>query len=551
MKNFATRLMLLLCVLTLSVPALLAQNASQSGQSSSEQKSPEYVYRTTTRLVILDIVATDNKGKIVTDLKPEEIQILDNGKEQTKVDFSFIHPNAEKPATQVQTHLPPDVYTNARQYQDNSSYNIILFDVLNSSFTSMAYAHDEIMKYLDNTPPNQPTAIYALGNKLWLLHDFTTDHQALKEVIRKFKGQGSQMVTGEDGEGHKRKSTFQTAGADHVWTTLDAFKAIARIMGVYKGRKNLIWVSESFVVDTMPDIQTARGPLFMTEYSREVEEMSDALMESQIAIYPIDPAGLTGEAFRPILSNFSSHSSLREMAAKTGGKAFTNRNDLDMGIRDSIDDGSSYYTTSYHPTNKTWDGKLRKIEVKSTRPGVTLRYREGYYAVDPSILPGSQKQAKQTSMDFAEALDPDMPPSTGVLFQAQVVPPSEKTQNKVVVNFALDPHMVTFQKQADGKQHAEVSCVAWAFPVKGKPIGSGGGTVNANVDDATLNKIMQSAFPCRQFLTLEPGNYELTLGVIDQLTRKMGTLTAWVTVPGADEAKAAQPAGVSEKSKAN
>lgn len=551
MKNLAVRAMLLLFVLPLSVPALLAQNASQSEQSKEEQKSPEYVYRTTTRLVILDIVATDSKGNIVSDLKPEEIQILDNGKEQTKVDFSFIHPNAEKAATQVQMHLPPDVYTNARQYQDNSSYNIILFDVLNSSFTSMAYAHDEIMKYLDNAPPNQPTAIYALGNKLWLLHDFTTDHQALKEVIRKFKGQGSQMVTGEDAEGHKRKSTFQTAGADHVWTTLDAFKAIARIMGVYKGRKNLIWVSESFVVDTMPDIQTARGPLFMTEYSRQVEEMSDALMEAQIAIYPIDPAGLTGEAFRPILSNFSSHSSLREMAAKTGGKAFMNRNDLDVGIRDSIDDGSSYYTTSYHPTNKTWDGKLRKIEVKSTRPGVTLRYREGYYAVDPSILPGNQKQAKQTSMDFAEALDPDMPPSTGVLFQAQVVPPSEKTQNKVVVNFALDPHMITFQKLPDGTQHAEVSCIAWAFPVKGKAIGSGGGTMKANVDDATLNKIMQSAFPCRQSLTLEPGNYELTLGVIDQLTRKMGTLTAWVTVPGGDEAKTAQPAGVPEKNKPN
>lgn len=551
MKNLAVRAMLLLFVLPLSVPALLAQNASQSEQSKEEQKSPEYVYRTTTRLVILDIVATDSKGNIVSDLKPEEIQILDNGKEQTKVDFSFIHPNAEKAATQVQMHLPPDVYTNARQYQDNSSYNIILFDVLNSSFTSMAYAHDEIMKYLDNAPPNQPTAIYALGNKLWLLHDFTTDHQALKEVIRKFKGQGSQMVTGEDAEGHKRKSTFQTAGADHVWTTLDAFKAIARIMGVYKGRKNLIWVSESFVVDTMPDIQTARGPLFMTEYSRQVEEMSDALMEAQIAIYPIDPAGLTGEAFRPILSNFSSHSSLREMAAKTGGKAFMNRNDLDVGIRDSIDDGSSYYTTSYHPTNKTWDGKLRKIEVKSTRPGVTLRYREGYYAVDPSILPGNQKQAKQTSMDFAEALDPDMPPSTGVLFQAQVVPPSEKTQNKVVVNFALDPHMITFQKLTDGTQHAEVSCIAWAFPVKGKAIGSGGGTMKANVDDATLNKIMQSAFPCRQSLTLEPGNYELTLGVIDQLTRKMGTLTAWVTVPGGDEAKTAQPAGVPEKNKPN
>jgi hypothetical protein len=132
-----------------------------------------------------------------------------------------------------------------------------------------------------------------------------------------------------------------------------------------------------------------------------------------------------------------------------------------------------------------------------------------------------------------------------------VVPPSEKTQNKVLVNFALDPHMITFQKQPDGKQHAQVSCIVWAFPVKGKPIGSGGGTVNANVDDATLNNIMKAAVPCKQSLALEPGNYELTLGVIDQLTRKMRTLTAWITVPGANEAKAAQPAGIDEKSKPN
>ena len=100
MKNLALRVMLLLSVLSLAVPALLAQNATQSDQSDqskNEQKSPEYVYRTTTRLVILDIVATDSKGNIVTDLKPEEIQILDNGKEQAKVDFSFIHPNGEKP----------------------------------------------------------------------------------------------------------------------------------------------------------------------------------------------------------------------------------------------------------------------------------------------------------------------------------------------------------------------------------------------------------------------------------------------------------------------
>jgi VWFA-related protein len=504
----------------------------QESRPANSPKPPEYVYRTTTRLVILDVVATDAQGHTVPDLKPEEVQIFENGKEQTKRDFSFLQPDREQAAQQVNLHLPPDVYTNVQQYKGNSSYNIILLDVLNTSFPSLAYAHDQLLKYLDTTPPSQPTAIFALGNKLWMLHDFTTDHEALKESIRKFKGQGSQLVTtSPDDEKYKHKSTFGTMGVDRVWATLDAFRAMARIMSAYKGRKNLIWMSESFVVDTMPNMEPRRGPMFMDDYSREVEQMSDALMEAQIAIYPIDPAGLTGDAFRPMLNRYGAQSSLREMAERTGGRAFMNRNDLDLGIRSSIDDGSSYYTTSYTPANKTWEGKMRKIEVKTTRPGVKLRYRQGYYAVDPSILPGTKKEVKQTSIDFAQALDPDLPVSTGLLFQAKVVPPSAATQNKVLVRFAVDPRTIAFDKKEDGLEHAEVSCIAWAFPVKGKPIGSGGGTVNAKLDAETLKKVMQAALPCNQSVDLVPGNYMLRLGVIDQLSKRIGALTAWVTVP--------------------
>jgi len=263
----------------------------QDNRPASSPKPPEYVYRTTTRLVILDVVATDAQGRTVSDLKPEEVQIFENGKEQTKRDFSFLHPDPQQAAQQVNLHLPPDVYTNIQQYKGNSSYNIILLDVLNTSFTSLAYAHDQLLKYLDTTPPSQPTAIFALGNKLWMLHDFTTDHEALKESIRRFKGQGSQLVTtSPDDEKYKHKSTFGTMGADRVWATVDAVRSMARIMSAYKGRKNLIWMSESFVVDTMPNMNPRSGPLFMDDYSREVEQMSDALMEAQIAIYPIDPA---------------------------------------------------------------------------------------------------------------------------------------------------------------------------------------------------------------------------------------------------------------------
>jgi len=106
--------------------------------------------------------------------------------------------------------------------------------------------------------------------------------------------------------------------------------------------------------------------------------------------------------------------------------------------------------------------------------------------------------------------------------------------------------MIAFSKKEDGLEHAEVSCIAWAFPVKGKPIGSGGGTVNAKLDAETFKKVMQSALPCSQSLDLVPGNYMLRLGVIDQLSKHIGALTAWVTVPEQTEAAVQAPANQTE-----
>jgi hypothetical protein len=101
----------------------------------------------------------------------------------------------------------------------------------------------------------------------------------------------------------------------------------------------------------------------------------------------------------------------------------------------------------------------------------------------------------------------------------------------VQVKFAVDPHTVVFNRTEDGFEHAEVSCIAWAFPVKGKAIGSGGGTTNAKLDADTFQKVMKSALPCSQSLDLTPGNYMLRLGIIDQASKRIGALTAWVTVP--------------------
>src|SRR5437764_8490973 len=138
----------------------IAYSQDKPPQTQEPQSSPDFTIRTTTRLVLLDIVATDEKGQLIKDLKAEEVQILENGKEQKKRDFSFQQPDAQQAVERVQQHLPPNVFTNVPQFKGNSSYNIILLDVLNTSFPNLAYAHDQLIKYLDESPPNQPTAIY-------------------------------------------------------------------------------------------------------------------------------------------------------------------------------------------------------------------------------------------------------------------------------------------------------------------------------------------------------------------------------------------------------
>ena len=164
----------------------------------------------------------------------------------------------------------------------------------------------------------------------------------------------------------------------------------------------------------------------------------------------------------------AAHSTMNTVAERTGGRAFYNTNDLTGAIRDGIEDGSTYYTLGYYPENKDWDGKFRKIVVKSNRPGVKLHYREGYVATDPH---GYLKlDPKQQAMDFGQALNLDSPIATGLPFKSALIMPSEKTANKLVINFGVDAHALSFDLQDDGLQHTSVDCAVQVFNNKGNPV---------------------------------------------------------------------------------
>jgi VWFA-related protein len=547
--KIVSRLSFFCGLLPLIAAGLYAQSATQpSASNESQVLHSDQTLRTNTRLVLVDVVATDSKGQPVPDLNASDLTVLEDGKPQKISAFNFERSDASS-ARVAQIQLPPSVVTNAPKFQSNS-LNVILFDTANGDFTEQVYAHDQLLKFLNGAALGRPVAIFALQTQLKLLHDFSTDNKALSAAVAKYrppaKNNNSESM-------ESRASAFSTRGDYHtserdIENTLNQLNVLAKVLAGYPGRKNLIWLSESFPLTLFPEtlnqghmdgqslrsaVRGAANPASTQQnlvssapfktYAELVKKVSDALMSAQVAVYPVD-AGAVGRN-----DHLASQHTMNNMAESTGGKSFMNSNDLVLGLRNGIEDGSSYYTLTYYPENKNWDGLFRRIQVKSSRPNLSLRYREGYYAVDPEKI--NKQDSDAVAENFSRLLELDAPTATQVIFQAQVQPPSEKNK-KVVVTFHIDPRTLAFEKKDNGVEFAKLSCTVWAYGKdRDKPTMSSG-TVTANLSASEYQQMMQQRFlPCDRQLDLKPGTYALRMGVLDRASNKIGTATAQVAVP--------------------
>lgn len=566
-----------------------SQSTPPAQESTPSQATPQdsrtiyesaTVLRAVTRLVVVDVVASNDKGEPVSDLKEEDFKITEDGKEQKVRAFSFQRPSSAGSALyQEPVNLPPNVFSNTPKFRPETALSVLLLDSLNTNLPNQAYARDQMIKYLAKIPDGLPIAVYTLGRNLRMIQDFTTDSSQLRKVAKELKTETSPLQDNPAGgtpvelappglfdsglipaemqqamqQFENERTSFQTDL--RVRYTLDALNSLARALSGYAGRKNLIWISEAFPLNINPDLTLTTGSFnSMRNYAGDIAEAAENLTDAQIAVYPIDARGLVNYSVfsaastgrdqfgrtlsRPgrmqqTMSNEAAdlqnaHGAMQDLAERTGGKAYYNRNDLDAAIRKSIDDGSTYYTLGYYPENKDWNGKFRKIHIKVVREGVKLRHRLGYYALDPRMA--TEANQKHQATIFGQALSLDYPVSTALRFHAGVVQPSERTQNKVLVNFGLDPHAVSFEKQEDGLQHAMVDCAVQAYTEKGKLLKTEATTIRMDLQPDTFRKVMQTIVRCQRAIDLPPGNYILRLGVMDDRTILIGTTNARVTI---------------------
>jgi VWFA-related protein len=572
-------------------------------QPQPESQGTATVLKVKTRLVIVDVIALDHKGSPVTDLDAKDFTLMEEGKPQTIRSFSFQQPSHSpgEPAALVPITLSANRITNMPRFKTDSALNVLLIDGINVSNVNQKYTREEMLKFLAKLPAGQPLAVYALGSKLRMLQDFTVDPSLLKAAVKKAKdnalgvrsensnaadfppGLIEQMPDGMLQQVLRFGQDQSINQMDErVRLTLEELGALARNLAGYPGRKNLIWLSEAFPDYIVPEhTDIGKATTIATEqqgvihsYQTQIDHTADLLSNAQVAVYPVDAGTLANRDAYSSLSNsdgngnylgrsarggtrqgrgsaqaseisrasevsIASHATMTSVAEQTGGKAFYNTNNIDKAIRESMDDGSTYYTLGYYPENKNWDGRFRKIAVKINRPGVKLHYRQGFFAIEPTDP--AKQDSKILAIDIGSALDINNPISTALPFQAVVIPPSPQNGNKVQINFGVDPHAIGFELKADGLQHASVDCGVRAYTKSGTALRTQGNTFDAALAPEQYQKVMRMIFPCNQTLELPPGEYLLRLAVRDKNNGLIGTANGSTTVPAVAAGKEEKP----------
>ena len=523
-----------------------------------EQSQPSQVLRADTRLVVVDVVITDNAGHVVHGLKMQDFAVLEDGKPQNIVGFDEKKPEASPKSTPPALNLLKNEYTNYAVRSDAGALTVLLLDTLNSSRQDLVQARNDMISFLKKLPRGKRVALYTLGSQLRMVQGFTDDTDTLIAAAEQLSTNPHSVYTnnremsatiGEVRESGLLKAPrafstmvrflsddYQGKLEMRSHDTLDALTQLARALAVVPGRKNLIWISGGFPFDSLTN-------------SDRLQRVSALLAATRIAVYPVDVRGVLSmqpdgqtrdseiarnQAYEVSAGldeeNRALVETMQNVARITGGRAYVNRNDLDHAITDAMETGSSYYTLAYRPSNNNWNGNFRKITVKADRPKVKALYRNGYYAV---LDPLSTREDPNIVVGFA--MQREVPPSTQLIMKARVVPPDEPGK-PVAIDMLLDARDLIYNPTPEKQQRPEVQFIAVAWDSSdGKKCGSFSETFSPTLSPEQLQKLFGNGMQFHQPMTLPPGSYQLRLGVMDRLAGRVGT----IDVPLVIEAKRA------------
>jgi VWFA-related protein len=403
-----------------------------SGQPQAADQPPQPTFRGGINFVRVDVIASARDGAVITDLKPEDFEVTEDGKPQKIETFRFIEldggllqdPNAPRPR-QIRT----DADEEAEAARDDVRLFAFFLDDYHVRRESSMGSRQEIARFIETQLG--PTDMIAIMYPLQPIASirFTRNHDAIRRAIEQFEGRKFDYQPRNEYE--QKLIYYPTEIVEKVRNqiALSAMESLVSHMGGLKeGRKTLVLVSEGYSNMLPPQMRNPNAAvpglgnpahndpnagrddpnefraqmLSSFDMQEDLRQIYQAANRNNVSIYAVDPRGLATSEFN-IAENINSQTdrtylnstmdTLRVMAEQTDGRAILNRNDLTLAMKQIVRDASAYYLLGYNSAAAPTDGKFHEIRVRIRRPGVQVRSRRGYWAVSPADVERMAKVA--------------------------------------------------------------------------------------------------------------------------------------------------------------
>lgn len=550
-------------------------------QNNPRQEEDEVV-KITTNLVQVDLVVTDKKGRQVTDLRPEEMQILEDGREQKITNFSYVEtaPENSEPVAKpvpVDKSAPPLPPVRLRPEQVRRTIALVVDD-LGLSFESVYYTQQALKKFVDTQmQPGDLVAIIRTGGGIGALQQFTSDKRQLYAAIERVRwnpqGRGGVGAFSPMQGGSLNKDIKDDNGAADELNefredlfavgTLGALNFIVRGLRHLPGRKSIVLLSEGFSlfsgassVTTVNGNRTTRFPLMPQGSNRILESLrrlTDLANRSSVIIYSIDPRGLqmtmltaaddtygmSGDDIEARLrernSNlFDTQTSLNYLAQETGGFAIINNNDMNKGLGRVLDDQKGYYLIGYRPDDSTFDPKtggrrFHKLSAKVTRTGLRVRMRSGFYGITDEEIrivrrTGLEQLVAAITSPFASGEIP--------LRLTSIFGNAERGGSFVRSLLNVDANGLTFTNEPDDWHKAVFDVVAITFGDNGRVIDEVSRTYTMRVKGDVYRRVLRNGFVYYVNVPIKKaGAYQLRTALRDTASERIGSASQFIEIP--------------------
>jgi hypothetical protein len=277
----------------------------------------------------------------------------------------------------------------------------------------------------------------------------------------------------------------------------------------------------------------------------ELEDVADQALRSGVVLNTIDVRGLYtafpyAEQSRPSTGDpslpqkmleafkddaFAREGPLNQLASDTGGLFHHNSNDMEEGLRKISARASCYYVLTYSAPPMKPDGRYHRIKLETSRPGIMLTYRKGYYAPKEEVT--FERRKKE---DILEALQAPGNLNEIPIQLAYNYHQEDDSTYAVSLLTNVNVRGLRFLDE-DSRRRNQISIVVVALDETDHYMDGLVKSIDFRLTDASYENLLNYGLNSKAEFKLPVGRYKIKAVVREGTQGKMGSVTKSIEIP--------------------